>query len=164
MKALVQLGRSFEQHNQLAWQQNLMWAANQAWCGILGVGVPQDWATHRIAVELTALWDIDHGRTLSIIQPWLLRELIEYKRVKLEQLGRNVFGLANPSAEDSIAALEAFYRHLNMPLHLRDAGIAEADAATRVMDALRTHGKAALGGHAQIDEAKTERILRAACS
>lgn len=163
MRALVQLGASFDRHAEPEWQQNLMWAANQALCGVIGAGVPQDWATHRMAVELTALWGIDHGRTLSIIQPWLLRELIESKRAKLEQFGRNVFGLAAPSAEETIAALENFYRSLSMPLHLRDAGVTEAGAATRVMDALRAHGKAALGGHAQIDEAKTERILRAAC-
>lgn len=163
MKALVKLAGTFDRHGDPAWQQNLMWAANQALSGIIGVGVPQDWATHRIAVELTALWGIDHGRTLAIIQPALLRELIEFKREKLEQLGSEVFGLTAPSAEDSIAALEAFYRRLNMPLHLRDAGIAEADAADRVLAGLRTHGKIALGGHAEIDEAKTERIVRAAC-
>ena len=139
-----------------------MWAANQALSGIIGVGVPQDWATHRIAVELTAIWGIDHGRTLSIIQPALLRELIEYKRAKLEQLGREVFGLPNPSAEDTIAALETFYRSLRMPIHLRDADINEHDAAERVMAALSGHGKAALGGHAEIDEEKTFRILKRA--
>lgn len=164
MKALVHLGATFDQHAQIEWQQNLMWAANQALCGVIGVGVPQDWATHRIAVELTALWNIDHGRTLSIIQPWLLRELVEAKRAKLEQLGRNVFGLAQATAEDTIAALEAFYRSLRMPVHLREAGISEADAAERVMEGLRAHGKAALGGHADLDEAKTERIVRAACA
>ncbi|OMG53034.1 NADH-dependent alcohol dehydrogenase [Azonexus hydrophilus] len=163
MKALVRLADTFAEHNETVWQQNLMWAANQALCGIIGVGVPQDWATHRIAVELTALWGIDHGRTLSIIQPALLRDLIEYKREKLEQLGREVFGLTAPSAEDAIAALEAFYRSVNMPLHLRDAGITEPDAADRVLAGLRAHGKMALGGHAAIDEAKTERIVRAAC-
>lgn len=163
MRALVTLADTFDQHADLAWQQNLMWAANQALCGIIGVGVPHDWATHRYAVELTALWGIDHGRTLTIIQPWLLRELLEHKRAKLEQLGRTVFGLTQPSAEDSIAALESFYRRLNMPLHLRDAGITEADAAERVIAGLRSHGKIALGGHAGLDAEKTERIIRAAC-
>ncbi len=164
MKALVRLADTFDQHGQTAWQQNLMWAANQALCGVIGVGVPQDWATHRMAVELTAQWGIDHGRTLSIIQPALLRELIEYKREKLEQLGREVFGLSCASAEDSIVAMETFYRRLNMPLHLRDAGITDSDAAERVLAGLRAHGKIALGGHAEIDEIKTERIVRAACS
>lgn len=164
MKALVKLGATFDRHAEPEWQQNLMWAANQALCGVIGVGVPQDWATHRIAVELTALWGIDHGRTLAIIQPALQRELIEYKREKLEQFGREVFGLDAPSAEDAIAALETFYRSVNMPLHLRDAGITEPDAADRVLAGLRAHGKMTLGGHAGIDEAKTERIVRAACA
>ena len=71
----------------------------------LGLGVPTDWVTHRIAVELTALWGIEHGRTLSIIQPWLLRE--------------------------TLAAIETLYRSLDMPVHLRDAALgthAEIDA------------------------------------
>ena len=164
MKALKTLADTFTQRRQAGWQQNLMWAANQALCGVIGVGVPTDWATHRIAVELTALWNIDHGRTLTIIQPWLLRELIEAKRAKLEQMGRNVFGLSQPSAEDCIAAIEAFYRSLRMPVHLRDAGITEPDAADRVWQATRDHGNAALGGHAELDAAKTERIIRAACN
>jgi NADP-dependent alcohol dehydrogenase len=164
MKALKTLADTFDQRRETTWQQNLMWAANQALCGIIGVGVPTDWATHRIAVELTAQWNIDHGRTLSIIQPWLLRETIEAKRAKLEQMGCNVFGLTQPSAEDTIAAIVAFYCSLGMPVHLRDAGITDPDAADRVFQATRAHGNAALGGHAELDEAKTERIIRAACS
>jgi NADP-dependent alcohol dehydrogenase len=117
-----------------------------------------------MAVELTALYGIDHGRTLSIIQPALLRETIEAKRAKLEQMGSAVFGLAQPTAEATIAAIESFYRSLNMPLHLSDTDTNDPDAASRVMQALRDHGNAALGGHAELDETKTERIIRAACS
>lgn len=164
LRALKTLADDFASRHTLAWQQNLMWAANQALSGIIGLGVPLDWATHRLAVELTARWNIDHARTLTIIQPWLLRELIEAKRAKLEQLGKAVFGLAAPSAEETIAALEAFYRSLRMPVHLAEAGITDPDAAERVIEAVRAHGNLALGGHAELDEAKTERILRAACS
>lgn len=163
MKTLKTLADHFDQRREITWQQNLMWAANQALCGIIGVGMPTDWVTHRIGVELTAQWGIDHGRTLSIVQPWLLRELIEPKRAKLEQMGRQVFGLAAPTAEDTIAAIEAFYRGLEMPVHLSDAGVTDADAAERIMAALREHGTAALGTHAAVDEAKTWRIVQAAC-
>lgn len=163
MKALRRLADTFAQRHETAWQQNLMWAANQALSGIVGVGVPQDWITHRIAVELTALWGIDHGRTLSIVQPALLHTLIEPKRAKLEQLGREVFGLQDATAEATIAAIEGLYRQLAMPLHLREAGIAEADAAERVFAAVLAHGNAALGTHAQVDEAVTRRIVEAAC-
>ncbi|HMT80473.1 MAG TPA: iron-containing alcohol dehydrogenase [Azonexus sp.] len=164
MKALTMLAKTFDQRQTTHWRQNMMWAANQALCGVIGLGVPVDWATHRMAVELTALYGIDHGRTLSIIQPWLLRELIEAKRAKLEQMGRHVFGLSQPSAEETIAAIEAFYRSLNMPVHLSDTDVNDPDAATHVMQALREHGNAALGGHAELDDAKTERIIRAACA
>lgn len=162
MRALKEMSYCFDQRRTIEWMQNLMWAANQALCGTLGAGVPQDWATHRIAVELTALYDIDHGRTLSILQPGLLRETVDAKRDKLEQLGRRVFDLANPSAEDSIAAIEGMYRHLNMPLSLKEAGVSDPDAARRIMDALRSHGLAAFGGHAKIDEKMTENIIRRA--
>lgn len=161
--ALKTLAETFAERNDPVWRQNLMWAANQALCGIIGVGVPQDWATHRMAVELTALYGIDHGRTLSIIQPWLLRETIDAKRAKLEQMGRKVFGLAGASAEDTISAIENLYRGLGMPVHLRDTEVADADAAARIMQALRDHGNSALGGHAGLDEAKTTRIIAAAC-
>ena len=164
MKALKTLADTFEQRQTTGWRQNLMWAANQALCGIIGVGVPADWATHRMAVELTALYGIDHGRTLSIIQPWLLRELIEAKRAKLEQMGAAVFGLVKPTAEQTIEAIEAFYRSIGMPLHLSETGVSDSDAAARIMQALREHGCAALGGHAEIDEEKTERIINAACA
>lgn len=163
MRALKTLAETFDQRRDLPWLQNLMWAANQALCGIIGVGVPTDWATHRLAVELTGLYDIDHGRTLSIVQPWLLRETIEAKRAKLEQMGRNVFGLGDPSAEDTIAALEAFYRSLGMPVHLRDTDMADPEAADHVWQAVQEHGNAALGGYTGLDAAKTERIIRAAC-
>lgn len=164
MRALKTLADTFPQRRELGWRQTLMWAANQALSGILGVGVPQDWATHRIAMELTALYGIDHGRTLSILQPWLLRETIAAKRAKLEQMGKNVFGLNIPNAEDTIDAIVAMYRSVNMPVHLRDTEVTDPDATPRIMQALREHGHAALGGHANLDEAKTERIIQAACA
>jgi NADP-dependent alcohol dehydrogenase len=164
LRALKTLADTFADRRQAAWAQNLMWAANQALSGIIGVGVPHDWATHRIAVELTALYGIDHGRTLAIIQPALLRETVDAKRAKLEQMGRNVFGLAAARGEDTIAAIEALYRGVNMPLRLRDAGVLDPEAVPRIMQALRAHGNASLGGHAALDEAKTGRIVRAACS
>jgi NADP-dependent alcohol dehydrogenase len=164
MRALKTLAETFDQRREAHWLQNLMWAANQALCGIVGVGVPQDWATHRIAMEFTALYGMDHGRTLTVLQPWLLRETIEAKRAKLEQLGHKVFDLSQPTAENTIAALEALYRSINMPVHLRDTDVVDADIIPRFMQALRAHGTAALGGHAGLDEVKTQRIVTAACS
>lgn len=57
-----------------------MWTANQALNGLIGTGVPQDWATHMIGHELTALWHVDHARSLAIVQPWLLRNQLKHKK------------------------------------------------------------------------------------
>ncbi|RZU48014.1 NADP-dependent alcohol dehydrogenase [Fluviicoccus keumensis] len=163
LRALKTLADTFERRREPDWGQNLMWAANQALCGIIGVGVPQDWASHRLAVQLTALYDIDHGRTLSIIQPFVLREGIEARRAKLEQMGRQVFGLAQPSAEGVIAAIEAMYRGLGMPLHVREAGVSEADAAGRVLALARAQGHVPFKGAMPLDEGQVERVIRGAC-
>lgn len=164
LRTLWQLAQDFGQRREPQWAQNLMWAANQALCGILGVGVPQDWATHRLAVQLTALYGLDHGRTLSILQPWVLREGIEVRRAKLEQMGSRVFGLLQPTAEQVIVAIENMYRVLDMPLHLHEAGIVDADAAERVLASARAQGHVPFRGALPLDEAQVERIIRAACS
>ena len=136
LRTLYRLASSFPQRHQIDWCQNLMWAANQALAGLLGVGVPQDWATHAIGRELTALYDLDHARTLSIAQPWLLRETVAAKEQKLLQMGREVFRLANADALQVIAEIEALYRRLQMPLSLPEAGISDPDASERIMTAL----------------------------
>lgn len=79
LKALVALAESFDKRDDL-WYANLMWLANQALNGLIGLGVPQDWATHFIGHELSGLYGIDHARTLAIIQPNLLRVLVNEKK------------------------------------------------------------------------------------
>lgn len=136
LRALVHLSNTFEQRHEVLWCQNLMWAANQALSGIIGLGVPQDWATHSIGRILTALYNIDHARTLSMTQPWLLRETVMAKEEKLLQLGRNVFGLSNVSALDVIARIEKLYCNLNMPLNLVDEGILDEQAVDKIVATL----------------------------
>lgn len=136
LRALYVLASTFERRREIDWCQNLMWAANQALSGLLGVGVPQDWATHAIGRELTALYDLDHARTLSIVQPCLLRQTAAAKAEKLQQMGRHVFGRGDVDAPQVIAAIEEMYRRLGMPLRLAQAGIVDTQAAERVFDAL----------------------------
>ncbi|NQD93010.1 iron-containing alcohol dehydrogenase, partial [Pseudomonas sp. CrR25] len=70
---------------------NLMWCATQALNGLIGCGVPQDWATHMIGHELTALYHIDHAQTLAVILPALLAERRQAKRAKLLQYAGRVW-------------------------------------------------------------------------
>lgn len=84
---------------------NFMWCATMALNGLIQKGVPTDWATHMIGHELTALYEIDHARTLAIIGPNLYRVLFETKKDKLAQYGRRVWNITAENTDE--AALEA---------------------------------------------------------
>ncbi|UTH73124.1 iron-containing alcohol dehydrogenase [Chromobacterium sp. IIBBL 290-4] len=164
LRALYQLACRFDERASLWWRQNLMWAANQALSVTLGLGVPHDWATHRIGRTLTALHGIDHGRTLTIVQPSLLREALREKGDKLRQMGRLVFEAPGISAEGVIERIEAMYLRLGMPLRLREAvPDAPQDAAMSALALLRRDGPIRLGEDGIFDEARVERIVRACC-
>ena len=161
LRNLRQLAASFSDRSSLLWRENLMWTANQALNGLLGQGVSQDWATHLIGHELTAAYGIDHARTLAIVQPALLRERIDMKRLKLAQMGRNVFLLeaTDDLAERTVEAIEAFYQSLGMATTLTQYGIEQPQIAD-IIQALEGHGMLALGEDGGIDLAMSQRILQ----
>ena len=80
---------------------NFMWCCTMALNGLIQKGVPSDWATHMIGHELTALYEIDHARTLAIIGPNLYRVMFESKKDKLAQYGHRVWGITADTIEDS---------------------------------------------------------------
>lgn len=160
LKALKQLADNFEQQDD-QWRANLMWAANQALNGLIGSGVAQDWATHMIGHELTALWGTDHARSLSMIQPSLFRVTLDSKKDKLELLGKEVFGLADADdlAEQTINAIEKLYLSLDMPIRVADYDTDQAQAIDKVLEQLKAHNMTALGEHSRIDLDVSKRIL-----
>lgn len=83
---------------------NFMWAATMALNGLIGVGVPQDWATHMIGHELTAFHNIDHARTLAIVLPGIMQVKRDNKREKLLQYGERVWGINSGTADARIDA------------------------------------------------------------
>ncbi|WP_153109988.1 iron-containing alcohol dehydrogenase [Propionivibrio limicola] len=147
LRNLANLATQFKERDSDSWRANFMWTANQALNGLIGAGVPQDWATHMIGHELTARYGLDHARTLAIVLPSLLRNQIENKRVKLAQMGRNVFGLIPglDLSERAIASIEDLFRSLDVPVRLSEAGINDPEAADAISAALRTHGMEKLG-------------------
>ncbi|MEI8607871.1 iron-containing alcohol dehydrogenase [Enterovibrio sp. Hal110] len=161
LRNLKTLGEQFAERDNDAWRANLMWSANQALSGLIGQGVPQDWATHMIGHELTALWHVDHARSLTIIQPSLLRNQVDYKRAKLEQMGRNVFGFADSDdlAERTIDAIEAFYEQLGLETKLTEHTGNKETAINAVIDQLTKHGLTALGENQSITLEKSREIL-----
>ena len=143
---------------------NLMWAATQALNGLIGAGVPQDWATHMIGHELTALHGLDHAQTLAVVLPSLLQDRRGAKRAKLLQYAARVWNIADGSEDAridaAIARTREFFESLGVKTRLSDYGIG-ADAIDRIVAQLEAHGMNALGEHGDIDLATSRRILEA---
>lgn len=164
LKNLLVLGQQYAERDNDQWRANLMWTANQALNGLIGSGVPQDWATHMIGHEFTALWHVDHARSLAIVQPSLLRNQLENKRAKLEQMGKNVFAL--PAGEAlalrTIDAIEAFYHSLNVATQFADHNSSKQEAVNAVIAQLEAHGMVVLGEQQSITIERSREILEQA--
>ncbi len=163
LRNLVVLAGHFDQRHTLEWRENLMWTANQALNGLIGAGVPHDWATHAIGHEFTALYGLDHAQTLALVHPALLRVCIERKEAKLTQMGRNVFGLEGDGiAHRTIDLIEQLYRSVGVGTRLGDYQLDKTDVLHQVLTALEGHGMTTLGHQRDVDLATVDAILRRA--
>ncbi len=144
---------------------SFMWCATLALNGLLGAGVPQDWATHAIGHELTALHGLDHGQTLAIVLPALLSNRRFSKRAKLLQYAERVWELRTGDEETRIAgAIErtrAFFESVGVRTRLSAYGIAP-DVAVTVARRLEDRGRTRLGERREIGPREVEEILLAA--
>jgi len=144
---------------------NFVWAATCALNGLIGAGVPQDWATHTIGHELTALHGIDHARTLAIVLPNLLQLERANRRAKLLQYAARVWDLRDGPEEAridaAIAQTRAFYETIGLKTRLQDYHV-PASTATDVARRLTARGLNSFGDRNQLTPAKVEQILRAA--
>ncbi|MGS2722295.1 iron-containing alcohol dehydrogenase [Porticoccus sp. GXU_MW_L64] len=166
LQTLIEEGGSvFENREDIDIRSNIMWSATLALNGLIGSGVPQDWSSHGIGHELTAMFGIDHARTLSIIVPANLKLRKEAKREKLLQYAERVWGLTD--GEDSIKIdqaiqfTEIFFQDLNMPTRLSHEGVAK-DAIQDLINSLKKHGMLNQGEKGDVDLATCEEILIAA--
>ena len=143
---------------------NIMWTATQALNGLIGVGVPQDWATHMIGHELTAKYGMDHAVTLAVVLPSLLRKQKETKREKLVQYADRVWGIHSGSEDDrieaAIAKTEDFFRSMGVKTRLSEHNIPASDVS-QIAAARERHGLP-LGERGDIGRKEIEEILAGA--
>ena len=144
---------------------NHVWCATLALNGIVGAGVPQDWATHMIGHELTALFGIDHGQTLAIVLPSLLEVRREQKRAKLLQYAERVWHIESGSEEEkidlAIRKTREFFESLGVKTHLSQYGVG-ADKIPVVIEQLKAHGMTALSETQDLTLDITQKILEGA--
>lgn len=142
---------------------NIMWCATLALNGLIGAGVPGDWATHMIGHEITVMHGLDHAQTLAIILPSLMAEQRDGKRAKLLQYAARVWGLTEGDEDRRIDAAIAktrdFFERMGVRTYLGDYQIG-ANAIPALVAQLERHGMTQLGEHQDVDLAASQRILQ----
>lgn len=136
---------------------SFMWSATLALNTLIGCGVPQDWSTHMIGHEITALYGLAHAETLAVLLPGVWSHQFARKEAKLRQYGQRVWGVA--TARDAIEKTEAFFHALDMPTRLAAYGVDAEEAAESVRRRFLDRG-VKFGEHADIDGDAAAAILR----
>jgi len=166
LQTLVEVGRAtVDNPRDYEARANLVWCATMALQGVIATGVPQDWSTHMLGHEITALFGIDHGRTLAVVLPAMMEVRREQKRDKLLQYAERVWGLSNGSEDERIDAAIArtaeFFRSLDVPTRLSAYDIDEA-GIERIVAALEKHGMTALSERGDLTLDVSREVLRRA--
>lgn len=141
---------------------NFMWCATLALNGLIAVGVPQDWSTHQIGHELTALHGIDHARTLAIALPGVMDVERENKKDKILQYGERIWNITSGSDNERIdAAIEKtieFFQSVGIPCRLSDYNVPE-ETIDVIVERFKQSG-ACFGEKKTIDYWQVDKILR----
>ncbi len=163
LETLIQVGPSVvENPKDYALASNFMWSCTMALNGLIQKGVPSDWATHMIGHELTALFGIDHARTLAIIGPNLYRVMFENKKQKLAQYGKRIFNLSGSDdeiANEAINKTIAFFKIMGMPTKLSECEKNFDKTAEFIVNRFAERGWTALGEKQNITLEKVKSIV-----
>ncbi|WP_105173066.1 iron-containing alcohol dehydrogenase [Pseudoalteromonas sp. T1lg24] len=156
--------RVFAEPDNMMVRENLMWSATMALNGLIGAGVPQDWSTHMLGHEVTALYGLDHAQTLAIVLPRMMNAMRQQKEAKLLQYAERIWGITeqdkNLAIDQAIEKTEAFFHSVNMPTRLSDYQLDEK-VADAVVEQLERHGMTELGESQQVTLDISRAVLKA---
>jgi NADP-dependent alcohol dehydrogenase len=142
---------------------NLMWCATLGLNGLIGAGVPQDWAAHRVGYELTVLYGMDHAQTLAVLVPAMFKILEQSKRDKLLQYAERIWAIDKGSEAQRINAVivrtRDFFERMQVPTRLRAYGVTD-QCVPQVVELLKAHNMIALGEHQSVTPEVVEKILQ----
>lgn len=142
---------------------NLMWCATLGLNGLISAGVPQDWATHMIGHEITALRGLDHGKTLAVVLPAMMKIRSEEKKEKLLQYAERVWGIRTGDDSTRIDAAvkktREFFESMQVPTRLCDYKIG-ADIIPAVVEQLKAHGMIKLGEKRDVTPELVESLMK----
>ena len=163
LQTLIQVGPEVvENPKDYALASNFMWSCTMALNGLIQKGVPSDWATHMIGHELTALYGIDHARTLAVVGPNLYRVMFETKKGKLAQYGKRIFNLTGTEdeiANEAINKTVEFFHTLGMETKLSDYTKEFDKTADFIVNRFEERGWLGLGEKQNITLEKVKSIV-----
>lgn len=163
LQTLIQVGPEVvENPSDYALASNFMWSCTMALNGLIQKGVPSDWATHMIGHELTALYGIDHARTLAVVGPNLYRVMFETKKGKLAQYGKRIFNLTGSDDEIANEAIDktvAFFHTMGMDTKLSDYTKEFDNTASFIVDRFKERGWLGLGEKQLVTLEKVKAIV-----
>jgi len=156
--------RVFSEPDNYKVRANIMWSATQALNGLIGVGVPQDWSTHMLGHEITALYGLDHAQTLAIVLPRMMSEMRETKQEKLLQYADRIWGIntgdVNERIDSAIEKTEQFFHSVKMPTRFADYQLGE-EIVEKIICQLERHGMTKLGEKELVTIEHSKRVLTA---
>ena len=146
---------------------NVMWAGTLAHNDICGAGRVQDWASHGIEHELSALYDCAHGAGLAVVMPAWMTYVHKTDPARFARFARNVFGVGlgapdSDAALAGIAAFRAWLKSLGLPLTFAELGAKEGDIPV-LLKTLNLNGNT-LGGFQPLAESDVAAIYRLCCA
>lgn len=163
LQTLIEIGPGVvENPTDYKLASNFVWCCTMALNGLIQKGVPSDWATHMIGHELTALYSIDHARTLAIIAPNLYKVMFETKKEKLTQYGKRVWNLSGTDDEIANNAIEKtveFFHTMGMKTKLSENTEDFQHTADFIVNRFKERGWLALGERQNITPEKVQEIV-----
>lgn len=124
LQTLVEIAPELRKNNHdYETMSEFMLSATMGLNGFIAMGVAEDWTTHMIGHELTALHGLTHGATLAIVYPAVLRVMKEQKSEKLLQYGKRVWGVDN--IDSAIEKTENFFREMGLPTRLTEVNVGD---------------------------------------
>lgn len=142
---------------------NIMWAGTLAHNGICGCGRREDWSSHGLEHELSAVYGVTHGAGLAVVFPAWMTFMAEHRPAKIAQFGRRVFDVTETddhvAAIEAVARLKSFLSSIGMPVTLAQLGVDNPDITLLVKKFHEDKGLPT-GGYYQLYPTDTEAIYR----
>ena len=167
LMAIIKMAYCVKQNpNDYNARANVMWCGNIAHNGTCGIGCEEDWASHFLEHEVSAIYNVTHGAGLSVIVPAWMTFMAEHNPKKIAQFATRVLGV--PESEDleemalaGVSRLKFFFRYMGLPVNFKELGIENPDI-DRLADSLHRNKGEFVGNYVKLTKQDSKEIYRRA--